>query len=162
MKQSREIINAKKREYRLKNIDKIIKQERASKLRNKKKCCDCDNLISPTSTRCVKCDYKGRKGKYYPHKVPMIGDKNPAWKGGKVNHSQGYIRIYCLEHPYRDGDNYVLEHRLVMEKQLGRYLTKEEVVHHINGIKTDNRIENLRLFDNQSKHVRYHGGVGVV
>ena len=52
-------------------------------------------------------------------------------------------------------EGYVLEHRLVMSKKIGRYLTKKEVVHHINGIRNDNRIENL-LLTRSGKHIAEH------
>jgi len=84
----------------------------------------------------------------------MRGKNNPNWKGGrKINH-YGYILIHKPEHPYHNYDNYVFEHRLIMEQYLGRYLTKEERLHHINGITTDNRIENLILFSNNSEHFK--------
>ena len=65
------------------------------------------------------------------------------WKNGKVNHN-GYIRIYCPNHPNQI-NSYVFEHRLIMEIKIKRYLEKNEVVHHLNGIKNDNIIENLVL-----------------
>lgn len=75
------------------------------------------------------------------------GPTHYNWKGGKSINSQGYMMVKCKGHP-RAKVSYryrVREHILVMEKHLGRYLTKDEAVHHINGVKTDNRIENLKL-----------------
>lgn len=83
-----------------------------------------------------------------------IGKKPPNYVG-KFKTKQGYIYVSVINHPNMRKGNYVLEHRLVMEKHLGRYLTKEEVVHHINGIKDDNRIENLMLFANDSDHHKF-------
>jgi hypothetical protein len=73
-------------------------------------------------------------------------EKHYAWKGGKSKTRKGYILIKNRKHPFCDKQGYVLEHRLVMEKYLERYLTKQEFVHHKNGIKNDNRIENLHLY----------------
>lgn len=71
------------------------------------------------------------------------GSTNPAWKGGRFQDKRGYISILIPEHSYASG-GYVQEHRLVMEKKLNRLLIpKKEVVHHVNGIKYDNRPENL-------------------
>lgn len=78
--------------------------------------------------------------------VSQRGEKNHMWKGGRYKGSEGYIRIYAPDHPAVIG-NYVLEHRLVMEKHLGRYLADDEAVHHKNGVRDDNdRIENLELW----------------
>jgi predicted DNA-binding protein YlxM (UPF0122 family) len=85
----------------------------------------------------------------------LVGSNNPNWKG-KVKRSTGYIAIRKVNHPYAAKDGYVMEHRLVMEKALGRYLKPDEDVHHINRIKDDNRIENLMLLS-KSQHARFHG-----
>jgi len=79
-------------------------------------------------------------------KIPnQAGSKNAHWKGGRIKSPEGYTRIYYPSHPSIPVSHYVFEHRLIMEKHLGRYLKSWEVVHHLNGIKNDNRIENLQL-----------------
>ncbi len=75
---------------------------------------------------------------------------------GKVENSSGYVEIFSPNHPFRNNHNRVKEHRLVMEKYLGRYLRKDEEIHHINGDKRDNRIENLQLL-NHKEHFELHG-----
>lgn len=90
---------------------------------------------------------------------PIIkGEKSHLWKGGKIKAKSGYIYAYSPDHPNatKGPKGYIFEHRLVMENKLGRYLIKGEVVHHINGNKTDNRIENLMLFSSHSKHIKFH------
>jgi hypothetical protein len=69
------------------------------------------------------------------------------WKGGKIKHKAGYIMIYMPEHPRAPrNNNYVFEHHLVMEESLDRLLVDGETVHHINGLRDDNRVENLELW----------------
>ena len=83
------------------------------------------------------------------------GKNNPAWIGGRVYNGDGYIWVHTPGHPNPSSKNYVFEHRLIMEKHLGRYLRSEESIHHINGIKDDNRIENLMIFSNDSEHAKF-------
>lgn len=66
-----------------------------------------------------------------------------------------YIKILSKNHPNAK-KGYVLEHRLVVEKHIGRYLTNKEVIHHIDENKTNNNIENLMLFPTQKTHASFH------
>ena len=70
----------------------------------------------------------------------------------KIRTTQGYIKILKPDHPKSNKDGYILEHRLVIEKQLNRYLEPYELVHHKNRIKNDNRIENLEVKLKKTHH----------
>jgi hypothetical protein len=77
-------------------------------------------------------------------------DNSKRWKGGRRRTPKGYVAVHCPgHHSIKFGARlYVLEHRLVMEAHLQRPLKDTERVHHLNGIRDDNRIENLELWEN--------------
>lgn len=76
------------------------------------------------------------------------------WKGG-IKMMKGYAYKRTPNHPNgTKHGNYVAVHRLVVEKKLGRYLTKKEVVDHIDGDITNNHPDNLRVFPNNAEHLR--------
>lgn len=89
---------------------------------------------------------KANRGKY-------VREKNPNWKGGRTQDGDGYVHIRRPNHPYAAKNGYILEHRLVVERALGRYLIPGELVHHINGIRDDNRLENLELVDHHRRQI---------
>jgi hypothetical protein len=81
------------------------------------------------------------------------GSDHPAWKGGR-SIAAGYARVRCPTHPQADSRGYVAEHRLVMERVLGRPLTPTEVVHHRDGNALNNDPANLELFASNAAHMR--------
>jgi len=87
-----------------------------------------------------------------------LGKKGSASNGFKRGFtiSNGYKLVLAFGHPHANNNGYVLEHHLVMEKHLGRFTKKGEIVHHIDGDKLNNSIDNLMLFPNQSSHIKHH------
>ena len=83
----------------------------------------------------------------------LSGERHRSWKGGVIKRPDGYRAIRTSQ--MNGGSAYTLEHRAVVERHLGRQLSPEEIVHHKNGDKTDNRLENLEVLS-RADHNRVH------
>ena len=83
-----------------------------------------------------------------PTRMSQVGSRNPQWKGGVVSSGAYLAEFAGMEFPWPEmvpRFGYILQHRAVMARHLGRALHKHETVHHINGDSKDNRIENLQI-----------------
>lgn len=122
-------------------------------LKTQTRCRDCKCIVQKRYTlkgapqRCRKC--RDKFWRENPH-------LSPRYKNGRVRMINGYIGIYTNSHPYRHANNRIYEHRAVMEKHIGRLLKRSEIIHHINGKRDDNRIENLVLCQSQKEHFVKH------
>lgn len=110
------------------------------------------NISPPTLNRILK-----EIGEDPRRKMPK-GKTHSQWKGGRIIDDSGYVSIHpsTVDHPeiaeaMVNQIGYVREHRYVVACQVGRPLRRDESVHHINGVKSDNRPENLQL------RVKQHG-----
>lgn len=86
------------------------------------------------------------------HRMTRYGNPHENRQPGRAITESGYVRVWMPEHPFAQSGSYVPEHRLVMEESLGRYLAEGETIHHKNGIRHDNRLENLELW--ATRHAR--------
>jgi hypothetical protein len=97
------------------------------------------------------CSYKCRSILYSQERR---GNGNPSWNGGQ-KFSNGYLWLKCENHPHANAKGYVKRSRLVVEKSIGRMIDSSECVHHINGIKDDDRPENLQIVS-VADHAKIH------
>jgi len=111
---------------------------------------------NPATLRCRSCKSKRQSG--HLEKYHGFGSQGVHWKGGRIKR-YGYTLILLPRadffYPMATKSGYILEHRLVVAKHLGRYLQPWEVVHHKNGILDDNRLDNLMLLT-ISEHTTLH------
>lgn len=144
---------------------------------NTGKCKDCEKVIDIRSSVCNTCkgiSKIGKPGVIHTEKTKLIIGKKSSekfteeYKQKVRDRSQGkrkskgyhgYVKVKDYEHPFTDSNNDIFEHRLVMEKHIGRKMHKKELVHHINAIRDDNRIENLYLCESRSHHSKVHGSL---
>ena len=107
-------------------------------------------LICPNCKR--KKDYRAE----YCHKCRMELNPPRAGAGKGWVWTLGYKKVYIPVHPFSDAKGYVFEHRLIMEEYLKCHLDPRELlVHHINGIRDDNRLENLEVLT-RGEHTMKH------
>jgi len=102
-------------------------------------CIDCGIRVSNYSSRCPKCSLK------------YLGPKN--WKGGRIKQKGGYIKLLNRDHPEADGHGYIWEHRFIWEQIHARPIPKGWIIHHLNGIKGDNRSVNLVALPNHKHYL---------
>ena len=93
-------------------------------------------------------------GKFCSNKCQTHLGNHPRWNGGKIISDLGYVLVKAPWHPY-NRKGYYSQHRLIVEANIGRLLEPEEVVHHIDGNKLNNSIDNLSVMT-QREHMMLH------
>ncbi len=106
-------------------------------------CIDCGKAHDSRGKRCIVCSRK-----------EIVGDKNPNWKGGRLSDRYGYVKVYKPSHKRSDYGGYIYEHWEVWETVNSRQLPEGWVIHHINGIRNDNRIDNLYAMPIKCHHAK--------
>lgn len=127
----------------------------------KVKCKSCGSEWPVKRQRAVRSNFMGLCKKCYNRVSRKLKSSNHHnWKGGTTRDARGYIMVMVdSTNPYfsmADKDGYIKEHRLVMAEYLGRCLLSSEIIHHISGDVTDNRLVNLALLTNRNSHYCIH------
>ena len=121
-----------------------------------KKCKECNGKFMPNRKEQAYCSKSCASVSKGSMRKGLKDGPRQNWKYRKQIDRHGYVRVYARLHPFSGGRLMMLEHRMIMELQLQRKLHPSEHVHHRNGIRTDNRPENLELMK-ASEHLSKHG-----
>jgi hypothetical protein len=126
------------------------------------------------TVNCIECGWQFQYSKNIGHEIKFCSKKCISFYNSrvskkfldipsclenssrKIDKTLGYVRIYVPMHTEANTWGYVYEHRIVAEQIIGRRLNKEEIVHHKNGKRWDNRLENLEVM-NKNDHAKLHG-----
>lgn len=125
-----------------------------------KKCEICNKPLRnmSRSTRCLKHLKVGVPLSEKAFAAVRRGSEAHAWKGGRCESSSGYIMLLDRSHPCCNTKGYVYEHRVVVERIIGRHLVTAEAVHHVDGNKQHNHPSNLMCFRTNADHNRFEHG----
>jgi len=125
---------------------------------------DHSRKYKPTEKQIAAWKTNGKKLSTYPATIAALKNNKRSlgkrareyeFGGHEKKRADGYIKVYVPDHPHATKDGYVMKHRLIMERHIGRILEEDESVHHVNHIRDDNRIENLRLMTKR-EHMAMH------
>ena len=111
-------------------------------------CMDCGKVVVRSAKRCNACDIKWRRVRYR-------AEGNPNWHEGRITDKQGYVHVRITPKVHKVGaPAYKREHRVIWEAAHGP-LASNYIIHHLNGNKADNRLENLAAMSRSDHHVRH-------
>lgn len=138
--ENKEREKAYSRKYYIEHHEECKRKRREWYYRTKKPCPICGKtIISHVAKACCSCHFRGAN--------------NPRWKGGHIL-SRGYVLVHTPNHPRADNHGYIREHVLIWEQFNNKLLLEGWIIHHLNGIRNDNRIVNLvALPDKKHRHI---------
>ena len=120
--------------------------------------CGCNESVPIRNSRGELGRFKhGHNRLDYFKNTIFMGENHHAWKGGRYkDKNTGYVYVYASDHPFKNKDNKVAEHRKVYEDYYNCILLPFTQIHHVNGIRDDNRIENIIPTYNGIHRSTYH------